>query len=292
MKIFTGTSYLSGILIALLWMIPVTSVQAQLDDEQCRAKLNVYQRQLVRGQSYSKEVYGKTDYMDALHNINVYSTPECSHLAETTVYLYKDALQSAIRYCEVFNLGPTCGVTEAEINSLRGAPSVGNKNTQTESNNDSPPSKKITAAERKAQQAQQKAEDLTKKQQQSAQETQAKADAARQGKRKTNDQNYHASECVEIDASRGTLYGSIINKCNYKIWYTYCGYHPDEKSWLGAILCEDQNFGAGSINPLKRSASHTKHVEKIYWIACKYPAWPVDVEFVEGQGIKGRCRVI
>ena len=123
-----------------------------------------------------------------------------------------------------------------------------------------------------------------------AAETQAKADAqARRAGRRTHDPAAEASECIEPNFA--PLYGGMKNKCAFKVHYTYCGSKPEEKSWLKGIMeCERQKFGAGAVSPGREDATHTRHVERLYWIACKDPAWPVDTEFVPGQGIRGRCR--
>ena len=123
-----------------------------------------------------------------------------------------------------------------------------------------------------------------------AAETQAKADAqARRAGRRVHDPAAEASECIEPNFA--PLYGGMRNKCAFKVHYIYCGSKPEEKSWLKGIMeCERQKFGAGAVSPGREGATHTRHVERLYWFACKDPAWPVDHEFVPGQGIRGRCR--
>ena len=82
------------------------------------------------------------------------------------------------------------------------------------------------------------------------------------------------------------------NTCNFKVWYTFCGYRPSENSWLTGMNCEKQSFGSDSVSPGRTSASHTKGVQMLYWFACKEPAWTVDTEFVAGSGIRGRCHTV
>jgi hypothetical protein len=126
--------------------------------------------------------------------------------------------------------------------------------------------------------------------QQLAKQNQARADQARQGKRRRHEPENEASQCIQPDF--GGLYGGMKNTCNFKVWYTYCGYRPKENSWLTGMNCEKQSFGSDSVGPGRTSAAHTKGVEMLYWIACKEPAWTVDTEFVPGQGLRGRCHTV
>ena len=141
-------------------------------------------------------------------------------------------------------------------------------------------------SQQQSQQAQQQAQQI----QQLAAQSQARADQARQGQRRRHEPENEASHCIQPDF--GGLYGGMKNTCNFKVWYTYCGYRPKENSWLTGMSCEKQSFGSDSVSPGRTSASHTKGVESIHWIACKEPAWALDAEFVPGQGIKGRCYTV
>lgn len=126
--------------------------------------------------------------------------------------------------------------------------------------------------------------------QQLAQQNQTRADQSRQGKRRRHEPENEASQCIQPDF--GGLYGGMQNTCNFKVWYTYCGYRPKENSWLTGMNCEKQKFGSDSVGPGRTSAAHTHGVEMLYWFACKEPAWTVDTEFVPGQGIRGRCHTV
>jgi hypothetical protein len=140
--------------------------------------------------------------------------------------------------------------------------------------------------QQQSQQAQQQAQQA----QDAARVAQTRADQARQGKRRQHEPENEASQCIQPDF--GGLYGGMKNTCNFKVWYTYCGFRPKENSWLTGMSCEKQSFGSDSVSPGRTSASHTKGVEAIHWIACKEPAWALDAEFVPGQGIKGRCYTV
>lgn len=151
--------------------------------------------------------------------------------------------------------------------------------------------------QQQSQQAQQAAQQQSTQAQQAAQQSQAlatqnqaRADQSRQGKRRRHEPENEASQCIQPDF--GGLYGGMKNTCNFKVWYTYCGYRPKENSWLAGMNCEKQKFGSDSVGPGRTSAAHTHNVEMLYWIACKEPAWTVDTEFVPGQGIQGRCHTV
>ena len=297
MKTFTGTSYFNAILIALLWVIPVTSVHAQSTERQCVDKMNAFSKSFLvfKNGYFQDDKPAENNYRYNAYGMNLYSG-ECAHFphSKNTFENYNGRLQEQIEICIKANLGPTCGQPAVNIVYPASAPATDARSQQSDSssqqttaNNDSPPIRKLTAAERKEQQTQQKADDLSTKSQQRAQETQAKADSARQGKRKKHDPAAEAHHCIKVN--EGGLFGSMDNKCNFKIWYVDCGYRPTENSWLKYMACENQKFGLSTVGPNKRDPSHTRKVEKMYWFACKDPARPVDYSFIEGSGIQGRC---
>jgi hypothetical protein len=152
------------------------------------------------------------------------------------------------------------------------------------------------SAQQQSQQAQQQAQQARAAQQQSQQavfnsaQNQTAADQTRKSERRRHEPENEASHCIQPDF--GGLYGGMKNTCDFKVWYTYCGFRPKESSWLTGMSCEKQSFGSDSVSPGRTSASHTKGVESIHWIACKEPAWALDAEFVPGQGIKGRCYTV
>ena len=164
-------------------------------------------------------------------------------------------------------------------------------NQDTTNNDISSNTKPLTKAELKAQKAEQQAQQDEQQAQQAthvAQDHQTKANQKRQGKRRRHEPENEAHNCIKPDF--GGLYGGMENTCDFKVSYTYCGYRPTEKSWLTGMSCEKQSFGAGFVSPGRQDAAHTHGVEKLYWFACKDPAWPVDVEF-DGD-IKGRCHTV
>ncbi|NOS98054.1 MAG: hypothetical protein HOP25_06235 [Methylotenera sp.] len=176
---------------------------------------------------------------------------------------------------------------ESEQSQSANANSQNATNTDTSSN--PKPLTKAQLKAQKAEQAAQAAEQDVQQDTQLAQENQAKANQKRQGKRRRHEPENEAHKCISPDF--GGLYGGMENTCNFKVWYTYCGYHPTENSWLTGMNCEKQSFGSDEVGPGKQDAAHTKGVEKLFWFACKDPAWPVDVEFVDGD-IKGRCHTL
>lgn len=150
----------------------------------------------------------------------------------------------------------------------------------------SQPAQQTQSTQQQSQQAQQQAQQA----QEAARVAQTRADQARKEQRRRHEPENEASHCIQPDF--GGLYGGMKNTCNFKVWYTYCGFRPKENSWLTGMSCEKQSFGSDSVSPGRTSASHTKGVEAIHWIACKEPAWALDAEFVPGQGIKGRCYTV
>lgn len=189
-----------------------------------------------------------------------------------------------------FPVGASLGITSSN-NSSRSSDEIttnsnGNsENNQSSSNNSTNNTKPLTKAELKAQKAELQAQQAT----QVAQDHQTKANQKRQGKRRRHEPENEAHKCISPDF--GGLYGGMENTCNFKVWYTYCGYRPTENSWLTGMNCEKQSFGSDEVGPGKQDAAHTHGVEKLFWFACKDPAWPVDVEFVDGD-IKGRCHTV
>ncbi len=171
-------------------------------------------------------------------------------------------------------------------------PSQSNTNSQSQANNQTQPTPERQAQQREQEETNQLAASnkIIGSQKQSVQEFQQKADQARQGKRRRHEPENEASHCIQPDF--GGLYGGMKNTCNFKVWYTYCGYRPSERSWLTGMNCEKQSFGSDSVMPGNTSAAHTKGVQQLYWIACKEPAWTVDTEFVAGGGIRARCYTV
>ena len=160
----------------------------------------------------------------------------------------------------------------------------GSTQTQQSQNNNSNQSQ--SSDSQQSQQLKQRAQES----QQQAQQNQQRADQDRKGKRRRHEPENEASHCIQPDF--GGLYGGMKNTCNFKVWYTYCGYRPTENSWLRGMNCEKQSFGSDSVSPGRTSAAHTKGVQMLYWFACKEPAWTVDTEFVAGSGIRGRCHTV
>lgn len=277
--------------VVIIWAVPTSPVQAKLTNDQCNQKmgeLDADSRDKSDGMNGDSVEYARIWYKTHLTVKNLLET-ECTQVVDANY-----ALEARINYmnlmgerCAKKGAGSNCGITLAGVDSSSTTSSNNSSTNQNQTTNDAPPTKKLSAAEQKRQQAQQKADDLSTQSQQLAQENQSKADAARQGKRKKHDPAAEAHHCIKVN--EGGLFGSMDNKCNFKIWYVDCGYRPTEKSWLKSMACENQKFGLSTVGPNKRDPSHTRHVEKMYWFACKDPARPVDYKFIEGSGIHGRC---
>lgn len=103
-----------------------------------------------------------------------------------------------------------------------------------------------------------------------------------------------AHQCLSL-ISEG-LYGGFSNSCNFKVYYTYCAYHPRKGTWVDSANynCESsQNTTPRSdgqtVGPNGQDANHTRGAEKIFWFGCKAPAHPYLVKF-NGSGLMGMCR--
>ena len=286
MKTFTGTSYFTAILIALLWIIPVTSVHAQSTERQCVDKMNAFSKSFLvfKNGYFQDDKPAENNYRYNAYGMNLYSG-ECAHFphSKNTFKIYEDRLQEQIEICIKASLGPTCGQAAVNIDYPASPPATDarrqnsdSSSQQTRINNDPPPPKKPSAAERKEQQSQQL-----------AQENQSKADSARQGKRRQHDPSAEATNCIQ--PLEGKKEDRVKNICDFEIYYTFCYYRPEESSFATFTTCEKQSFGAVQLKPGKSHVVY-KRAEKFYWHACKLPTWSLDNEYIDGKGISARCR--
>jgi hypothetical protein len=142
-------------------------------------------------------------------------------------------------------------------------------------------------------QATQSAKQQSQQAQQQAQQNQARADQARQGKRKTHDPAAEAHECISIDNAGSGNFGAFKNTCGYRVNFYTCNYKPRITqggfNWSADFDCEKQQIGMHTPGAGVSVASHNRNTEMVYWFACKAPASPVDVTYVQGQGLSGRC---
>lgn len=124
-------------------------------------------------------------------------------------------------------------------------------------------------------------------------QSQSRADQARQGKRKTHDPAAEAHECIDVDTQ--TLYGGFKNKCSYAVSYGYCVDNPKKGAWTNSPLFSCAGLtgvtavGGQDIRANGYDANHTKGGDSVYYFACKQPATAMDLTFIPGQGIQGRC---
>lgn len=129
--------------------------------------------------------------------------------------------------------------------------------------------------------------------QQLAQQNQVRADQARQGKRKTHDPAAEAHQCISIDNAGSGNFGAFKNTCGYRVNFYTCNYKPRITqggfNWSADFDCEKQQIGMHTPGAGVSVASHNRNTEMVYWFACKAPASPVDVTYVQGQGLSGRC---
>jgi hypothetical protein len=126
---------------------------------------------------------------------------------------------------------------------------------------------------------------------QEAQQSQDQLDRQRQGKPKTHNANAVAHQCVDLLPSR--MFGGFENKCSYKIAVHSCNFRPKitqgGMNWSSSFDCEQRKFGSYDIPANQRATAHTNNTEMVYWFACREPSRPVDVEYIPGQGVRGRC---
>jgi hypothetical protein len=81
--------------------------------------------------------------------------------------------------------------------------------------------------------------------------------------------------------------GSFRNRCDFDVYFTYCGVNPEEGSWVAE--CSKQKFGLLDIAAGGVQAAFTR-AETLYVFACRSPKTPKEVEFVSGNGLRGFCR--
>jgi hypothetical protein len=145
------------------------------------------------------------------------------------------------------------------------------------------------STQQQSQQAQQQAQQA----QEAARVAQTRADQARQGKRKTHDPAAEAHQCIDVDTR--TLYGGFKNTCSYPVTYGYCVDNPKKGAWTDSPLFScagmagKQTAGGQTIKANGYDTNHTKGGDGVYFFACKAPAHALDLSFVPGQGIQGRC---
>jgi F0F1-type ATP synthase epsilon subunit len=123
---------------------------------------------------------------------------------------------------------------------------------------------------------------------------QARADTVRKGKRRDHEPENEAHECIEIDRSSG--FGAFVNRCNFRVSYTFCNQNFKENSWASFHTCDGlppkkHGGNSGSIGPNGRSGAHVKGAGIVQYFACKDPAWALDPVFEGGQ-LKARCKTV
>ncbi len=143
------------------------------------------------------------------------------------------------------------------------------------------------------QQQSQQAHQQAQQAQEAARVAQTRADQARQGRRKTHDPAAEAHECVAIDNASSGNFGAFKNTCGFRVNFYTCNYRPRITqggfNWSADFDCDKQQMGMHTPGGGVSVAAHNRNTETVHWFACKAPATPVDVSFVQGQGLSGRC---
>ncbi|HOZ66871.1 MAG TPA: hypothetical protein PLH13_05495, partial [Burkholderiaceae bacterium] len=151
----------------------------------------------------------------------------------------------------------------------------------------------ITEEQRRAQEAQQ-AQQLKQRAQESTQQAlqnQQRVEQERKGKRRRHEPENEAHHCIDI-VTNEPGFGYFKNKCNFKVWYNFCNFNPKKDSWAEAHNCVGRSGNAGDMIANGASAAHVKNTQTVYFYACKDPSWPVDSEYVAGQGLAARCHTV
>lgn len=123
-------------------------------------------------------------------------------------------------------------------------------------------------------------------------EYQAKANnLAAERKRRVHNSAAEANHCLRLYKQVNEAYGGFSNGCGFRVDFAFCNYRPKPGSWGEAFDCAKGPSGIAGSDVAANffSADHTNGAEKVYWFACKSPALPADVEYVEGRGLIGRC---
>lgn len=95
------------------------------------------------------------------------------------------------------------------------------------------------------------------------------------------------SDCIAMGT--GGLYGSFVNKCGFKVMYTYCVLSPKKGAWSEAFTCEKQQFGTDWVGANSTSGAHNRGGVTTYWFACRYPQLAV-AKYERGRGAAGVCK--
>jgi hypothetical protein len=94
------------------------------------------------------------------------------------------------------------------------------------------------------------------------------------------------SDCVSIEQSRSHPF---VNKCQFKVTYTYCVLSPKKGAWSEAFRCEDQHFGTDAIGANYFNGAHNTGGLTTYWFACRFPQLPI-AKYERGRGAVGLCK--
>ena len=102
-----------------------------------------------------------------------------------------------------------------------------------------------------------------------------------------------ANHCVAL-VKDPNLYGGFKNSCAYPISISWCAYHPNKGAWSEAFDCDHdvQGIGRGGLSTVGANqidGTHTNNAEKIFWFACRRPAYPI-VTYTSGVGFYGYCK--
>ena len=186
-----------------------------------------------------------------------------------TIHNRKNLLERELHICHL-----------KESRALRANRNTSNSVSQNNSNQSQSQSQSSSQPQQQSQQSQQR-----------AQEAQQRVEQDRKGKRRRHEPESEAHQCIAIN-NNDPGFGSFVNKCNFAVEYNFCNFNPKKDSWAEAHNCVGRSGNAGAIRANGVDGAHVKNTQTVYFFACKSPAWPVDTEYVAGQGIRGRCHTM
>lgn len=120
-----------------------------------------------------------------------------------------------------------------------------------------------------------------------AQERQVQASQDRGGKGKKHVRAAEAHDCIQLSGKSGR--GSFINSCAYAVELHYCAAQPASGTSGHEVDCDRTNGAGARLGAGSSYNAPVKGAGNVYWFACKDGAIPVDVDYVRGKGLQGRC---
>lgn len=184
-----------------------------------------------------------------------------------------------------------CGASARPVDSIASSPTRPATKIEPAAGNQTPSAAKAPTTARQPTSNEENAKQKARSEADSALErakgVQDGFDKIRQGRAKRHHPEGEAHQCLTI--KKAGLYGGFNNSCAVPVTYLFCQYQPKKDSWGEWFDCEKGKFGLWSVKANSGATGHTNGAVMNYWFACKEGFYPLDVEFVSGQGLRGRC---